>query len=48
MIGDIIIYIREKWKQFFCVHIYVPGGDRTGTGKFYNMVCKKCGRIKWD
>ena len=45
MFGDLILWIREKWKQFWCIHEYEY--------KFVTRVhcyeqCKKCGKVKED
>ena len=42
MLGDLILYLRLKWKQFKCIHEYKP--DRIGiiTGLYNGRVCEKC------
>ena len=43
MIGDLIIKIKEKWHQLWCIHTY-KYKDLPADCSFYR--CKKCGRIK--
>lgn len=46
MIGDFIIWIKQAWKENFCIHDYELQHENLGLGyKFYRK-CKKCGRIK--
>lgn len=43
MFGDLILKIKEKWKQFWCIHDYKPsfyGGHR------YYRQCIKCKKLK--
>ncbi len=46
MIGDFILWIKQVFKETFCVHDY----EQKGTYGIYNshgyLKCKKCGRIK--
>ena len=43
MFGDLILWIREKWKQFWCIHEYQQH-DCGPTRLWYE--CKKCGKVK--
>lgn len=46
MIGDFILWIKQVFKETFCIHDY----RQKGTYGIYNshgyLECKKCGRIK--
>ena len=44
MIGDLIIYIKLKWKQFWCVHNYVAHRGSVEIGM--PRICNKCGRYE--
>ena len=46
MIGDIIMYLKLKWKQLFCIHNYKP--DRIGiiTNLNNKRICSKCGKYE--
>jgi len=38
MIGDLILWLKDSWREQFCIHDY-------DYRPWYNE-CKKCGRIK--
>ena len=38
MIGDLILWIKDNWKQQFCLHDYKY--------TMWSKKCRKCGRIK--
>ena len=42
MIGDLIIWIKIKWKQMFCVHNYIAHRASVEIGA--PRKCKKCGK----
>ena len=42
MFGDLILKIKEKWKQFWCIHDYKPNFHL----EFRWRQCTKCGRIE--
>ena len=42
MFGDLILWIKKTWKQFWCIHDYQWQGKLDYR---YNE-CTKCGRIK--
>ena len=42
MFGDFILWFREKWKQFWCIHDY----QYTGPIDYRYEMCTKCGRLK--
>lgn len=45
MIGDFILWLKESWKQCFCLHDYKTVFPKSyGMPSYYE--CKKCGRIK--
>ena len=43
MFGDIVLFIKEKWTQFWCIHNYKHRDLPANGSHFY---CTKCGRIK--
>ena len=45
MFGDIVLFIKEKWKQFWCVHNYKHRDLPANCSHYY---CTKCGKIKKD
>lgn len=45
MFGDIVLFIKEKWTQFWCVHYYKYRDLPANSSHFY---CTKCGKIKKD
>lgn len=47
MIGDLILWIKNTWKQqFTCIHDYKP--DRIGiiTGFSSSRICEKCKKFE--
>ena len=46
MVGDLILYLKLRWKQFKCIHNYKP--DRIGliTGLYFGDQCTKCCKFK--
>jgi hypothetical protein len=46
MFGNIILYFKEKWQQFWCIHDYKPDRIGIATGLSYNRVCCKCGKVE--
>ena len=46
MYGDIVLFIRKKWEQFWCIHDYKtdPVSLRLPMGAL--MFCEKCDRMK--
>jgi hypothetical protein len=44
MFGDLILKIKEKWKQFWCIHDYKQHYVHQ-VGRSYDE-CSKCGRIR--
>jgi len=47
MIGDFILWIKEKWKQeITCIHFYIPDGIGHATGLHPGSICKKCRKLK--
>ena len=42
MFGDLILKIKEKWKQFWCIHDYKPSFHL----EFRWRQCAKCGGMK--
>lgn len=46
MLGDLILWLKEDIKQFFCLHDYeIKQRKDYPPGRDYK-VCKKCGRVK--
>ena len=43
MFGDIVLFIKEKWTQFWCVHDYKY---RDLPDNSYHFYCIKCEKIK--
>lgn len=43
MFGDVVLFLREKWTQFWCIHNYRYRDLPSDYSHFY---CTKCGRIK--
>lgn len=42
MFGDLMIQIKQLWKEFWCIHDYQWAGKLDSS----YMCCTKCGRIK--
>lgn len=42
MIGDIILAIRQWWKQLWCIHEYKPNSHLD----FRTRQCVKCGKLE--
>lgn len=42
MFGDLILWIKEHWKQYWCIHDY----QRQGKLDFRYCACTKCGKRK--
>lgn len=42
MFGDLILWIKEHWKQFWCIHDY----QWQGKLDFRYCACTKCGKSK--
>lgn len=42
MFGDLILWIKEHWKQFWCIHDY----QWQGKLDFRYCACTKCGKCK--
>lgn len=42
MFGDFILKIKEKWKQFWCIHDYRPNFHLD----FRTRQCIKCGKLE--
>lgn len=45
MIGDTLLFLKEKWKQCFCLHDYQEYFVNAVVPKYYRK-CRKCGRVK--
>lgn len=43
MFGDIVLFLRKKWKQCWCIHDYKYRDLPANCSHFY---CTKCGKIK--
>lgn len=44
MFGDFFLWIKRKWKQFWCIHEYVA---HRGSVYFHTpRICKKCGKYE--
>lgn len=43
MFGDIVLFLKEKWTQLWCIHNYIYRNLPTDCSHFY---CTKCGKIK--
>ena len=43
MFGNIVLFLREKWTQFWCIHNYKYRDAPSGCSHFY---CTKCGKFK--
>ena len=44
MLGDIILWIKKMWKQFWCIHAYKP--TRSFMIGCSWEVCDKCDKLK--
>lgn len=44
MIGDLILFIRQFFKECFCIHNYKR--QYTIMGEWSYEKCTKCGRVK--
>lgn len=42
MLGDIIVRCKIAWKQFICIHNYIP---KYPLNEFGYFTCTKCGKI---
>lgn len=42
MFGDFILWIKQSWKEFWCIHDY----QYTGKLDYRYEMCTKCGRLK--
>jgi len=46
MFGDMILFIRNQWKQFWCIHNYKVDGVGIATGLNCSRICSKCGKFE--
>lgn len=46
MFGDFILYIRDFWKQFWCIHNYKFDRGLWLTPTHLIERCQKCGRVR--
>lgn len=45
MFGDIVILIKNKFKECFCIHEYTIRIDSIGGNQIFKTItCAKCGR----
>ena len=46
MFGDFILYIKESWKEFWCIHDYKFDRALWLIPTHLTEKCEKCGRLK--
>lgn len=43
MFGDFVLFVKSKWRQFWCIHEYKL---HCVTRFHFYEECKKCGKLK--
>ncbi len=46
MIGDLILFIKKKYKQLICIHDYKIDKIGWNTGLYNGFCCSKCEKYK--
>ncbi|QBZ69784.1 hypothetical protein [Enterococcus phage vB_EfaM_Ef2.3] len=46
MVGDFILWVKQAWKETFCIHDYTVKGVYKTLDSHGYLKCNKCGRIK--
>jgi hypothetical protein len=46
MFGDFILFIKNSWKEFWCIHNYKSDKQLINSPGPFMLSCTKCGRIK--
>jgi len=46
MFGDFVLFIKQSWKEFWCIHDYEFDRLLWSLPTHLSMRCRKCGRLK--